>query len=113
MQNVIPPAELKENTSLQYINTLSSLYMQQGSHSKLIRLKRKTFLNFIGERYYMVTKKPDEKFIEKLAVKSQVDKEKIKEIFDLFDQLDGAMQVSDDVLIELHRKIEYFYKKCR
>jgi hypothetical protein len=113
MQNVIPAAELKENTSLQYINTLSSLYMQQGSHAKLIRLKRKTFLNFIGERYYIITQKPDDKFIEKVAIKSQVDKDKIKEIFLSFDKLEGAQLVSDDALIELHRQIEYFYKKCR
>ncbi|MCB9223765.1 MAG: DUF4350 domain-containing protein [Crocinitomicaceae bacterium] len=113
MQEVIPAAELKENTSLQYINTLSSLYMQHGSHSKLIHLKRKTFLNFIGERYYIIAQKPDDKFIDKVAVKSQVEREKIKEIFLLFDQLDGGLQVTDDALIELHRKIEYFYKKCR
>lgn len=113
MQKVIPAAELKENTSLQYINTLSSLYMQQGSHSKLIHLKRKTFLNFIGERYYIITKKPDDSFIDKVAVKSQVDRDKIKEIFLMFDKLDGAVQVSDDALIELHKQIEYFYKNCR
>ncbi|UKN00433.1 DUF4350 domain-containing protein [Paracrocinitomix mangrovi] len=113
MQKLIPAAELKQNTSLEYINTLSSLYMQQGSHSKLIALKEKTFLNFIAERYYMITHKPDEKFIGKLAVKSQIDKETIGNIFELFDQLEGRTQVSDDQLIELHKRIEYFYKNCR
>ncbi|MBD3636975.1 MAG: hypothetical protein HUJ25_06480 [Crocinitomicaceae bacterium] len=113
MQKVIPAAELKENTSLEYVNTLSSLYMQQGSHSKLIKLKEKTFLNFIAERYYIITKKADEKFIEKVAIKSQVEKDKIGEIFEIFDQLNGAVEVSDDDLILLHKKIEYFYKKCR
>lgn len=113
MQKVIPAAELKENTSLEYVNTLSSLYMQQGSHSKLINLKEKTFLNFIAERYFIITKKADEKFIEKVAIKSQVDKEKLGEIFDLFDQLNGTVEVSDADLIKLHKKIEYFYKNCQ
>lgn len=112
MQKVIPATELKENTSLEYVNTLSSLYMQQGSHSKLIKLKEKTFMNFIAERYYIMTNKPDDKYYEKVAVKSQVEKEKIKEIFDIFHQLEGAENVSDDDLILLHKKIEYFYKKC-
>lgn len=113
MQKVIPPAELKENTSLEYVNTLSSLYMQQGTHSKLISLKEKTFLNFIAERYFIITQKADEKFIAKVAIKAQVDKEKIGEIFSMFDQLNGAVEVSDDDLILLHKKIEYFYKNCR
>ena len=113
MQRVMPAAELKENTSLEYVNTLSSLYMQQGSHAKLIKLKEKTFMNFIAERYFIITNKADEKYIQKVAVKSQVEKEKIGEIFGMFDQLNGAALVSDDDLILLHKKIEYFYKKCR
>ena len=111
-QRIIPPAELKENTSLEYVNTLSSLYMQQGSHEKLIRLKKRTFMNFIAERYYIMTKKPDEKYIEKVATKADIDPALINEIFTRFDQLIGLSTVSDDQLIDLHKKIEYFYKNC-
>jgi hypothetical protein len=113
MQEIIPAAELKENTSLRYVNTLSSLYMQQGSHSKLIQLKEKTFLNFIAERYYITTSQVDSAFIKKVAIKSQIEEEKIKEIFSLFIHLNKVMEVTDDSLIDLHKKIEYFYKKCR
>ena len=113
LQEVIPATELKENTSLRYVNTLSSLYMQQGSHSKLIQLKEKTFLNFIAERYYITTAQVDSAFIQKVAVKSQIEQEKIKEIFNLFIRLNKVMEVSDDALINLHKKIEYFYKNCR
>jgi len=87
--------------------------MQQGSHSKLIQLKEKTFLNFIAERYYITTSQVDMAFIQKVAVKSQIDQEKIKEIFNLFIHLNKVMEVSDDALINLHKKIEYFYKNCR
>jgi hypothetical protein len=113
MQKVIPATELKENTSMKYVNTLSSLYQQQGSHTKLISLKEKTFMNFIAERYYIHAQKANEAFIDKVAVKSQVDKVLITEIFNLFHQLEGISQVTDDQLILLHQKIEYFYKKCK
>jgi len=113
MQKIIPAAELKENTSLGYINTLASLYLQENKHQKLIHLKEKTFLNFIAEHYYISCKTPDEKFIEKVAVKSQVEKEKITEIFNAFYQLQRVQIVTDEELILLHKKIEYFYKKCR
>lgn len=113
MQKIIPAVESKDNMSLQYINTLSSLYLQEKKHNKLIRLKEKTFLNFIAEHYYIQSNKADEKFIEKVAVKSQVPKEKIVEIFELFNELEQSSVVSDQALIQLHQKIENFYKICR
>ena len=113
MQRVVPPAELKENTSLRYVNTLASLYLQEKKHNKLIRLKEKTFLNFIADHYYIITQKADEKFIKKVAIKSQVPEEEIKDIFDRFKKLEAIGNVSDEQLIILHRKIENFYKKCR
>ncbi|HIP37283.1 MAG TPA: DUF4350 domain-containing protein [Crocinitomix sp.] len=113
MQNIIKPAELKENTSLKYVQTVSSLYLQEKKHGKLIALKEKTFMNFIADHYYLSTHQPDKKFIEKLALKSQVDENKITEIFELFNKLKGKDVVLDEVLIQLHHKIEYFYKNCK
>ncbi len=113
MQNIVKPAELKENTSLKYVQTVSSLYLQQKKNGKLIALKEKTFMNFIAEHYYLSSHNPNEKFIDKVAMKSQIDKEKIKEIFDMFNKLKGKDVVLDEVLIQLHHKIEYFYKNCK
>ncbi|MGV6861888.1 MAG: DUF4350 domain-containing protein [Putridiphycobacter sp.] len=112
MQNIVKPAELKENTSLRYVETLSSLYLQEKKHAKLIALKEKTFMNFIAEHYYLSTNKPNDKFIEKVALKSQVKKEKIKTIFKLFETLKDQSIVEDEALIDLHHNIEYFYKNC-
>jgi hypothetical protein len=113
MQNIVKPAELKENTSLKYVQTVSSLYLQEKKNGKLIALKEKTFMNFIAEHYYLHSHNPDDKFIEKVAMKSQIDKEKIKEIFKMFNKLKGKDVVLDEVLIQLHHKIEYFYKNCK
>jgi hypothetical protein len=112
-QDIILATERKDNTSMRYVQTLSSLYMQKGTHAKLIRLKEKTFLNFIAERYYIITNTPDALFFEKVAVKSQLDKSYIADVFALFNELEGAFEVTDIELIKLHQKIEYFYKNCR
>ena len=112
-QKILPATESKENTSLEYINTLASLYLQQRQHKKLIVLKEKTFINFIADHYYITSKKPDAAYIEKVAVKSQVPKEHIERIFKQFENLKGGYDVSDSALIELHQMIEQFYKKCR
>ena len=113
MQKIIPAAASKDNMSLQYINTLSSLYLQEKKHNKLIKLKEKTFMNFIAEHYYIHSHKIDDKFVDKLAVKSQVPKEHIIAIFQSFNELENSVDVSDHALIELHKKIEHFYKTCR
>jgi hypothetical protein len=113
MQDIVKPVILKENTSLRYIETISSLYLQEGKHGKLIRLKEKTFMNYIAEHYYLSSKNPDHKFIDKLTEKSQVNKDKITEIFTLFNKFRTHELVADDSLIELHRRIEYFYKNCK
>lgn len=114
MQKVIPATQSKENTSLQYVNTLSSLYLQEKKHNKLVKLKEKTFLNFIAEHYFIQSgNKPNDKFFQKVAAKSHVPKEKIVDIFKSFDKLERMPEVTDNALIELHQKIENFYKTCR
>jgi hypothetical protein len=113
MQKIVPPSESKENMSLQYINTLSSLYLQEKKHNKLIKLKEKTFLNFIAERYYIHSNKLDDKFFTKVASKSHIPKEDIIDIFKTFNRLERTPEVSDQALIQLHQKIENFYKNCR
>lgn len=112
-QDVIPAAESKENMSLQYINSLSSLYLQEKKHNKLVKLKERTFLNFIANHYFIISNQPDEKFIEKLSFKSHISKEEITDIFSTFDALENASSVTDQELINLHQKIENFYKNCR
>jgi hypothetical protein len=113
MQDIVKPTEDRENTSLQYIETISSLYLQEKKHGKLISLKERTFLNYIAEHYYLSTQKADEKFIEKLSYKAQIDVEHLKDIFAIFDNFRNHDVVSDEMLIELHRQIEYFYKHCK
>ena len=112
MQRIVPATESKENTSLQYINTLSSLYLQERKHSKLVRLMEKTFLNFIANRYYIHTQKINDKFIDKLAMKSHVPREELIEIFDTFDRLKNQPIVSDEALVSLYKLIDNFYKTC-
>lgn len=113
LQKIIPAHESKANMSLQYISTLSSLYMKEKRHNKLIQLMEKTFLNFIAERYYIHCNVPDDKFINKLVLKSHVPKPELVELFELFKRLERTSSVSDESLIFLYKKIEIFYKSCR
>lgn len=113
MQNIIHPKESKENTSFQYIETISSLYLQQNQHYKLVLIKEKNFLNYLSEKYYLTTNKANDDFIRKLAEKSKVEINAITEIFKLFQQFKDYELVSADMLVVLQNKLEYFYKNAK
>lgn len=112
-QKVIGPVESKENSSLRYLETVSSLYLQERKHDKLIRLQKKSFIDFIANHYFISSHKIDDKYITKLTEKSGISKETIVNIFTELETLSNQELVSDAELIELQQKIEYFYKKCK
>ena len=112
-QNIIPATELKENSSLNYLETVSSLYLQERKHNKLIKLQKRSFIDFIANHYYIRSHLVDDKYITDISNKSALPEEKITDIFKTFELLSSQDAVSDYELIGLQQKIEYFYKNCK
>ncbi len=112
-QKIIGAIESKENSSLRYIETVSSLYLQERKHNKLVLLQKKSFIDFITNHYFIVSPKINQKYVDKIHIKSGIDKERIKAIFVSLEELSHQEVVTDIELIELQQKIEYFYKKCK
>ncbi len=112
-QKIIVATELKENSSLSYIETVSSLYLQERKHSKLIKLQEQSFVEFIANHYYIRHHKIDDFYIKSISSKSDISETKIKDIFMSFESLSSQSKVSDIELIGLQQKIEYFYKNCK
>ncbi|MFZ5552921.1 MAG: DUF4350 domain-containing protein [Bacteroidota bacterium] len=112
-QKVIPAVAKNENSSLDFIDTVSKLYFQQYRHKNLLRHKYRILLNFIRERYFITTSKPDQPFIALLARKSQVEEDRISRLFASFESIEKSSAVSDEMLITIHQQVEYFYKNCK
>lgn len=112
-QKVIPAVARNENSSLDFIDTVSKLYLQQYKHKNLLRHKYRILLNFIRERYYLSTAKPDQQFISMVAKKSQMEEDRISKLFSTFESIEKSGNVSDDMLIAVHQQVEYFYKNCK
>ncbi len=112
-QDVIPAIAQKTNSSLRYIETVSSLYLQAKKHNKLVEIQKKAFVDFVSEHYFIKTHKINAAYILKLSAKSGVEVEKINQIFILFKSLSAQSVVSDYELIQLQQEIEYFYKTCK
>lgn len=112
-QRIIPVVEENTNTSLEFIQSIGTLYFQQNNHAKLCQQKMKLFLSFIRERYNIVTHNFDDKQLAKLAAVSDVSEAKIRKIFDLHKDYSIRPSLSEAGLIDFHQAIDYFYKKCK
>ena len=109
-QRVIPVLEKNENTSIQYVDTLSELFMQQDQNQKLVPHLQEIFYQRIKQKYFL---SPDnENFTKLLARKSRIPEKNIEIILQNFKTGGSGFHYSDDQLIMLHRRLEEFYKNA-
>ncbi len=112
-QKIIPTIEPNENSSLEFVETVSKLYLKQDKHYKFIKHYEQSFIHFIKDKYYISSQNIDEAYINSVALKSDVSRDLIVRIFKEFDKAKKSYSYSTDSLIALHKKIEYFYKHCK
>ena len=74
---------------------------------------RLQFLNFIRQKYYMKTNEIDEAFFKQLCLKSAIEEEKIKSIFNEFKDILKVKSINQQKLHHLNKQLEYFYKTCK
>jgi hypothetical protein len=68
------------------------------------------FYEHIRNKYFISTSKINDEFINSLAGKSGVPKEKTRELFTLIQRIQSGENTDDETLIELNTQIENFYK---
>lgn len=110
-QKTIPVLYRKENTSMEYIDTLSNLYLSQGQHDKLAVHFKEHFLHFVKKKYYI--KEDDPKFDLLLAKKSSIPINDIERIQNRIQAAIGNARFDAEQLHNLHFELEKFYKNCR
>jgi len=108
-QRIIPPLESDKNSSLEFIEVIAKLYQQQNQHDKIIKHIESNLTNFIKHHYYIQFSIVNEEVIEKIHLKSGVEKELIAKIYKGFKVL-STQKVKDSQLIELHQDIELFHQ---
>lgn len=111
-QRIIPTIAPNENSSLEFVKTVSTLYFQQKRHDKLIKHKELIFLSFLRQRYYVSSPGITADFITKVAEKSGIGEKHVKNIFVALRKGKENRAVSESELISLYNKLEYFYKNC-
>lgn len=112
-QKSIPILAKKENSSIEYVETISEMYFQRDGHDKMLKYMSQQFSDHIRKRYRLTPKYDEERFIKLLAHKSAIDEARIERIIDLMEKAKMASNATPEFLIKYHQEVEYFYNHCK
>jgi len=104
-QKQIPVIKESKNTSMDYVETVSSLFKTQNQNGKLVRHMRRNFFHRVKSSYYIMSDDPN--FSEKLSRKSKVPEAHINTIMTQLNNAD-TYAFNDDQLIRLYNDINSF-----
>ena len=111
-QRIIPIIEMPQNTSLQFVETIGSLYYNQKDHKSIAEKKITHLLAFIRTKFYLKTTEIDEEFRNDLSNKSGILPKEINNLFDYISFVQNNDNITENQLITLNEQIENFYRKC-
>lgn len=112
-QKVIPVVTPYENTTVEYVDTITELYFRQKDNKSIAQHKMRLFQSFIRGKYYFHSIHPTEDFFIKLSLKSGIQTDHIKNIFATYQLMEQRTDVTDGDLINFHSLIEYFYNHSK
>jgi hypothetical protein len=110
-QRIVPVHLPLRNTSLSFVQTVGRLYFRQNYDRSLLIRIMKQFLYHLRTRYGLDVQEEDVAAVPKIALKSGVPEEQVREIFDLYGRYRLAV-VDNERLVEFHRAVDRFYKNA-
>ena len=110
-QRVIPTLEQNENTSLEYINTVSDLYRTQNQHHKLAKQLKLIFHQWVRKKYFLQPGEPG--YAKKISKKSRIPEEEVERLINRLKASQNNQRFDAIQLTNLHRDLEQFYKNSQ
>lgn len=110
-QQAIPTLATNENTSLEFVDTLSDLFRSQNTPSRLVEHMEENVEQFINRKYFININSVD--YIKRISQKSKIDEVEISTLFKRIKAAKNNVRFREEQLINLNQTIEEFYKKCQ
>jgi hypothetical protein len=107
-QRAIPLITPLQNTSLNFVSTVSQIYFQQKDHTQLAQKKVYHFIEFVKQKYRL-QQNDNILFIEQLSAKSGVNEELVTKIIIMAEKIKKNKTVTELQLIEISNLIDKFY----
>lgn len=112
-QKIIPIIPEKQNTSLEFVKTIGKLYQMEGDHRKIVQRKMNLFLTFIRDRFNISTAIIDDQLIDRVSLKSGIDRSRVQGIFDHYFKIIKSQTISDKTLISFDTLMQQFYNDLK
>ena len=109
-QRVIPTIKFTQNTSLQFVETIGSLYHNQKDHKSIAEKKITHLLAYIRTKFYLKTTEIDQEFRNELSYKSGMSIQEINDLFEYISFVQDNEYIAENQLITLNEQVENFYK---
>ena len=109
-QRIIPVIKPNVNTTVTFTETVGRLYLQKKDNRHIAEKMITYFYEYIRNRYFISTANVNEEFMNSLAGKSGISKEKTLELFSLIERIHSEEEVEDTILLKLNAGIENFTK---
>jgi hypothetical protein len=104
----------KENSTIEYAETISRLYQSKNSKSDIVEIMSKNFHKFILHKYGLRQRPNDESFVPKLSKLSGISVDEIENILKLTQKyVTFKSEVNTQILNTYYNKISNFYKNCK
>ncbi|MEN8249290.1 MAG: hypothetical protein ABFS32_10200 [Bacteroidota bacterium] len=97
-----------ENVSLNFIESVSALFVLHPNNKELIKKKMSYFLEMVREKYHLETNEINDQFIIKLSKKLKVKQTLLSHIFNIYNQAIKKQKVSNEEFLRFNKLMQTF-----
>ncbi|SMO48746.1 DUF4350 domain-containing protein [Gracilimonas mengyeensis] len=112
-QRIIPEIKAPKNSSIEFAQTIGSLYLEKGSHKLIADKKIQFFFDYIRSRLGLDTSEADKDFRNDVALRSGLESNRIDHLFSQIESVRSKENITPKELKQLTEAIDHFYKKSQ
>lgn len=108
-QRAIPMVMPPSNSTLDFVQTVSNLFLRNSNHQEMAKKKIIYFREYLLSHYRLDGDWQDENFRERVAHKTGKQRADVDKTFDFIISVQAKQHLSSEELLQLNQKIDTFY----
>lgn len=114
LQNPIPVINYRKNTSLNFVETISSIYKHKSAYKEIAHLKMEHFLWFLRNKIGVSTSRLNNETSKEISRKTGIEEKVVTLIFEHYEnRIQGNSNVTQEDIILFNSKITNFHNKLK
>lgn len=112
-QRIIPVIHKADNSSIEYVETISELFYQSEGRSKVAEYLFNQYYDFVKTNYNLTPHIEKQKFLNRLVLKSEMDQKDIEYLNYLDKDRQSKQEILSEDIILYYKNLEKFYANCK